>query len=136
MIDDEEDVGLKLAETMEMPFFSCLLRSLKHHRCHFDFVIADLAMSKLNGLEFLQLASQRILNSQKKLIMTGLAEIDGKAIENDPKIALLHRPLGLQKLRKKWGALCGSTRVPQWANTSPMRCQGPRIEPTSRQKSG
>lgn len=73
---------------------------LKGKRRSYDVVIVDLAMPYLNGLEFLELASQHFMNSPERILMTGLAEVDGRPVEESMSITLLQKPIGFHALKK------------------------------------
>jgi len=118
IVDDDEDIGEEISETIEliggMPvYFQCplvCLAHLKHQRCAFEVVLADLAMPSLNGLEFLELARKEILSEPAKFILTGLSEICGQEIELPPDVTLLRKPLSTSEIWERIGHPFASKR--------------------------
>lgn len=111
IVDDEEAFAQEIAEAVDYlggsaVFFTCPVQCLEylgHNETDFDVILADLAMPKLNGLEFLEMAKQHIPATATKILITGLAEIDGQAISVDKEIEVLNKPISLRDLKKKWG---------------------------------
>ncbi|UWQ98436.1 response regulator [Rhodobacteraceae bacterium S2214] len=111
IVDDEEDFGAELVEAVELmgghtTYFSCPCRCLTYlckQRPFFDAVIADLAMPKMNGIDFLELAVKYIENTPELFIITGLAEFEGKELKDCENLTLLNKPLTLRDLREKIG---------------------------------
>ncbi|MCH2093708.1 MAG: response regulator [Rhodobacteraceae bacterium] len=116
VVDDEKIVVEEVAEAIsliggEVDAFTnpveCL-GFLENAQKEYDIVIVDLAMPRINGLNFLKVADSLFSNSPRKFIMTGLAEINGKEIESCLMLTVLHKPLSFGDLREKIGHLLHS----------------------------
>lgn len=79
------------------------LQHLKDHQSSYDFVFIDLAMPRINGVEFLNIASHYLVNSPQQFIMTGLAEIRGKEVVDTSNFQVLQKPLSIGYLKEKMG---------------------------------
>ncbi|WP_435141987.1 response regulator [Pseudopelagicola sp. nBUS_19] len=120
MVDDEEVIVEEITETIEFlggkaVGFSCPIECLSYLRQQnysFDLILADLSMPALNGLRLLELASKEILNTPKKFLITGVAEIDGEVIEVPHDVAVYHKPLSTQKLQQLILSIFSENKAP------------------------
>lgn len=89
VLDDDEQVLEEIAEVISIiggvvSAFNnpteCL-NYLEKNPSDYDLVIVDLAMTTINGVEFLKKASELLSSSTRKLLITGLAELDGKKLK-------------------------------------------------------
>lgn len=111
VLDDDEQVLEEIAEVISIiggvvSAFNnpteCL-NYLEKNPSDYDLVIVDLAMPTINGVEFLKKASELLSSSTRKFLITGLAELDGKKIEETSDLTVLLKPVSLSKLKKKIG---------------------------------
>jgi len=111
-LDDDEQVLEEIAEAISIiggvvSAFNnpteCL-NYLEKNPSDYDLVIVDLAMPTINGVEFLKKASELLSSSTRKFLITGLAELDGKKIEETSDLTVLLKPVSLSKLKKKIGS--------------------------------
>lgn len=111
VLDDDEQVLEEIAEVISIiggvvSAFNnpteCL-NYLEKNPSDYDIVIVDLAMPTINGVEFLKKASELLSSSTRKFLITGLAELDGKKIEETSDLTVLLKPVSLSKLKKKIG---------------------------------
>lgn len=109
VLDDDEEIVEEVAEAIAMiggrvNAFSDPVKCieyLKTHHCSYDVMIVDLSMPLLNGLDFLKKASRYVANSPRQFLMTGLAELEGKHVESNSMLTVLHKPLSISELREK-----------------------------------
>ncbi|WP_321831297.1 response regulator [Thalassovita sp.] len=112
VLDDDEQVLEEISEVISIiggvvSAFNnpteCL-NYLEKNPSDYDLVIVDLAMPTINGVEFLKKASELLSSSTRKFLITGLAELDGKKIEETSDLTVLLKPVSLSKLKKKIGS--------------------------------
>ncbi len=111
IVDDARHVGVEMLEMIEAiggqgTFYYCpttCLEALRQSPQAFGWMLVDFAMPRINGLEFLEAASKLVTNDPRKIIMSGLAEINGKAIEMGPGVEFLSKPIRLSTLKEKMG---------------------------------
>ncbi len=111
VLDDDEEIVNELSEAIvlmggNVDAFSNPVECLEYldtHRSSYDAVIVDLAMPRINGLEFLKKASHLFANSPRQYLVTGLADVRGNKVESDEMLTVMQKPISFTELKEKLG---------------------------------
>lgn len=111
VVDDEEAIGREIVEAIGLiggsaVFYTCADKCLEYVERsgdHFEFIIADLAMPEMSGLELLDRICMVLNPTPKCFLMTGLPEYGGVKIIDNQNFKILHKPISLQDLKEKLG---------------------------------
>ena len=111
VLDDDQEIVEEVAEAITIiggtaSTFCNPIDCLDHLKLlhpPYDFVIVDLAMPIMSGVDFLKAASLLFTNSPKQILITGLAELGGENIECSGSLTVLQKPIRIGELKDQLG---------------------------------